>query len=121
MVQALRRIVRAALRTAEERVYPRWRGLGYHDPEAGYLCGIFPAGGAVRLYFEHGRVLPDPDRLFTRRLAQTAYVEVRDAAPRRPALMRLLRDARAARLLERAAAPRVKTKSPARRRGGAAP
>ncbi len=61
---------------AEERVYPGWHGLGYIHPEAGYVCGIFPRGDHVRLGFEHGHLLPDPDGLLTAAGSQVRYVVV---------------------------------------------
>lgn len=45
-----------------EKVYQGWRGLGFHHPEAGYVCAIFPRSRSVFLSFEHGVRLPDPER-----------------------------------------------------------
>lgn len=61
--QRLREIIRAAIPQAEERVYPGWRGFGYHHPAAGYFCGVFPSRKCVALGFEWGVLLPDPDGL----------------------------------------------------------
>lgn len=47
----------------EERVYTGWRGLGFHHPDAGYVCALFPRSGRVLLGFERGVRLPDPDGL----------------------------------------------------------
>ena len=60
-----------------ERAYPVWRGIGYRHPQCGYFCGIFPQKTGVRLYFEYGVYLADPDRLLEGRGKQTRYVEVR--------------------------------------------
>lgn len=38
-----------------------WKGIGYRDPQAGYFAGIFPQRDHVRLLFEHGARLDDPD------------------------------------------------------------
>lgn len=57
--------LRERLRTShpemEERVYQGWRGLGFHHPDAGYVCAIFPRSGSVYLSFERGARLPDPE------------------------------------------------------------
>jgi hypothetical protein len=61
-----------------ERLYPGWRGVGYRHPEAGYICGIFPQpDGEVRLLFEHGAAMPDPERLLEGAGTQTRYLVVR--------------------------------------------
>ena len=76
LADELRRVVRAALPEATERVYPGWHGFGYVDPDAGYVCGIFPMANRVKLGFEHGAALPDPDGLFTAGGRQVRYVEL---------------------------------------------
>lgn len=40
-----------------------WRSVNFRHPRAGYLCAVFPLKDEVRLYFEHGRLLSDPDGL----------------------------------------------------------
>jgi hypothetical protein len=47
----------------EQRVYPGWQAVGFHDPEAGYVCGLFPRSPALLLSFEHGARLEDPEHL----------------------------------------------------------
>ena len=42
-----------------ERVYAGWGGVGFHHPDAGYVCAVFPWDGVVRLAFEHGAALPN--------------------------------------------------------------
>lgn len=76
---------------AEERAYAGWHAIGYRHPKAGCFCGIFPCEGEVRLLFEHGAALPDPDGVLTHGGAQTRYVPLRpgEAVPER-ALVRLL-------------------------------
>lgn len=73
----LRTSVLALLGEPEERVYPGWRALGYRDARAGYVCGIFPRAGEVRLLFEHGTALADPEGLFTGGGRQTRYLALR--------------------------------------------
>jgi hypothetical protein len=74
LIEDLRRVVIAAMPDAEERVYVGWHGLGYVHPGAGYVCGIFPSATEVRLGFEHGHMLPDPDGLLTGEGSQVRYV-----------------------------------------------
>jgi len=83
LVEKLRTLVRSSLGTPEERVYAGWNGLGYHDEQAGYVCGIFPRRQSVRLHFEHGASLADPDRVFSGGGSQTRYLELapRDEVP----------------------------------------
>ena len=76
LAQELRRVVRVAMPNAEERVYTGWHGLGFHDPDAGYVCAIFPLVESVKLLFEHGHLLQDPDGLFTGGTGQTRHIEL---------------------------------------------
>jgi hypothetical protein len=57
----LRQVVLQAIPTATEHPYLGWKGIGYRDPQAGYFAGIFPQPDHVRLLFEHGAALDDPD------------------------------------------------------------
>ncbi|NKX52587.1 DUF1801 domain-containing protein, partial [Arthrobacter deserti] len=45
----------------EQRIYRGWEAVGFHHPDAGYLCGIFPRPEGLQLLFEHGAALPDPE------------------------------------------------------------
>jgi hypothetical protein len=76
LVERLRRLVCSSLDNPEERVYTGWRGFGYHDEQAGYVCGIFPRRTTVRLLFEHGAALTDPDGVFTGGGSRTRYIEL---------------------------------------------
>jgi DNA transformation protein len=90
----LRVLVRDVLPTAEERAMVGWKGIGYRDPQAGYVCGVFPQEDHVRLLFEHGAALDDADRLLTGTTKQTRYIEVRSVRDIRVrAIGRLLRSA----------------------------
>ena len=77
LAEELRALVRAAVPDAVERAYPGWKGIGYRDAQSGYFCGIFPQPGSVRLLFEHGAALPDPDGLLEGSGTQTRHVELR--------------------------------------------
>jgi hypothetical protein len=81
LAERLRALVRAALGEPEERVYAGWRALGYHDAQAGYFCGIFPRRGEVRLVFEYGAALADPDGILTGSGTQTRNVVLRPGDP----------------------------------------
>jgi len=51
--------------------------LGYHHPDGGYLCGLFPQRDSVKLGFEFGVLLPDPDGLLEGRGRQVRYLVIR--------------------------------------------
>jgi hypothetical protein len=74
----LRALVLAAEPDFTERVNRGWGGLGYRHPEAGYVCGIFPREGEVRLLFEHGVQLDDPDGILEGDGTQTRHVTIRE-------------------------------------------
>jgi hypothetical protein len=57
----VRRVLLDAEPDLRERLYPGWQGVGFHHPEAGYVCAIYPAGERPLLLFEHGAALEDPD------------------------------------------------------------
>lgn len=63
MVSKLRDIIISSIENAEERVYPGWRAIGYRHPVAGYVTGIFPFQDHIKLIFEWGAALDDPDEL----------------------------------------------------------
>jgi hypothetical protein len=59
--QRLRSVVLAAQPQFVERARPGWHSINYHDPEAGFVCAIFPGAERVQLVLEHGARLPDPE------------------------------------------------------------
>ena len=95
LAAGVRSIVTRALPDAEERVYRGWHGLGYVDPDAGYVCGIFPRRDEVKLGFEHGYALDHP--LLTERGSQIAYAVFRPGDRLPEGLAELIRDAAAIR------------------------
>ena len=98
----LRDVVLAAEPDLAERVYPGWDGIGYRHPDAGYVCGIFPRDDGVRLLFEHGARLDDPDGLLEGQGSQTRHTVVRAPDPRlAEQLGRLVHETVAQRLFER--------------------
>jgi hypothetical protein len=74
LANELRKLIRRTLPSVEERAYDGWHGIGYHDRQAGYLAGIFPQPDCVKLYFEHGGVLPDPHHVLTGTGSQVRHV-----------------------------------------------
>lgn len=74
LAHELRKLIRRTLPQVEERAYAGWHGIGYHDRQAGYLAGIFPQPDCVKLYFEHGAVLPDPHHVLTGHTTQVRHV-----------------------------------------------
>jgi hypothetical protein len=73
----LRAIISKTVEGASEAGYPGWHAIGYRHPAVGYFCGIFPAKDRVKLYFEYGSSLPDPDRLLLGgpKMRQGRYLE----------------------------------------------
>ena len=77
LAERLRDIARNAVPDATEAGYGGWRAIGYRHPEAGYLFGIFLSDSDVKLFFEHGAMLPDPAGLLRGdSLKQGRYVDV---------------------------------------------
>ena len=77
LAERLREIARHAVPEASEAGYGGWRAIGYRHPRAGYLFGIFLSDSDVRLFFEHGAMLPDPSGLLRGdSLKQGRYVDV---------------------------------------------
>ena len=76
LANAVRALVRDTVPESTERAYPGWRGIGYRDAQSGYFCGIFPQPECVRLLFEHGAALPDPEGLFTGGRTQVRWIDL---------------------------------------------
>lgn len=85
-IQALARelmtLVREVAEEVDERVYPGWKLIGYR--KRGYFCCVAPQDGRVRVGFEHGAGLPDPDGILEGD-GQMRWISVTGAAklPRR--------------------------------------
>lgn len=77
--------VRKAVLTADpdlrERVYRGWQGIGFHHPEAGYICAIYPRASKIVLLFEHGASLHDPDGALLGDGKQTRFLRIERPAP----------------------------------------
>ncbi len=81
LAQQLREMMRELVPGAAERANRGWNSISYHDAQSGYFCGIFPRPPAVRLLFEHGAALPDPDRLLTGDTKQVRWIDLHPGDP----------------------------------------
>ncbi len=99
-----RAVVRAAEPDFAEKIYRGWRGVGFHHPEAGFVCAIYPRSDHVVLLFEHGAALRDPDGVLEGNGKQTRFLRVRAANEENAArIAALVQQAVAERLLYRGA------------------
>lgn len=80
LAEQLRDLILETIPEAEERAYPGWRAIGYHHPEVGYFCGLFPLAERVDLAFEFGVLLPDPKGLLDGNGKQVRYVRIQQLA-----------------------------------------
>lgn len=78
LAEHLRRLVHDTVPESEEAAYPTWHGIGYRHPDTGYFCAIFPQDDSVKLGFEYGILLPDPQRLLHGTGKQVRYVHIQD-------------------------------------------
>lgn len=78
LCKRLRKLVIKIIPDANELAYPVWHAIGYRHPEVGYFCGIFPYEDHVKLYFEFGILLDDPDALLEGAGNRTRYVFVQN-------------------------------------------
>jgi hypothetical protein len=76
LAEALRTRIFSLVPQVREKVYMGWKGLGYHHPQQGYFCAIFPQTDHVRLAFEHGVDLHDPDGLLEGTGTQVRYIPI---------------------------------------------
>ena len=81
LAQQLRSMMRELVPDTQERGNRGWNSISYHDAQSGYFCGLFPRPPAVRLLFEHGAALPDPDHLLTGDTRQVRWIELRPGDP----------------------------------------
>lgn len=88
----LRQAVLKVIPEASERVYLGWRGIGFHHPDAGYVCAIFPGADRVRLGFERGHLLYDPDQRLEGTGNRVRYLTVTRWDPDLPVMLEALLD-----------------------------
>jgi DNA transformation protein and related proteins len=111
LAEELRLLVRAAAPEATEAGYRGWRLIGYRSPH--YFCFVAPQKDHVRLGFEHGVRLDDPDGLLEAMGKQVRFVRLLPGQ-RLPtsALRRLIHAALATLPEPRAAKPRARATKP---------
>jgi hypothetical protein len=72
----VRQLVLEAEPDLAERLYRGWDGIGFRHPAGGYVCAIYPRDDEVRLLFEHGARLKDPDRILQGEGSQTRFIPI---------------------------------------------
>ena len=77
LAERLRKLIRQSVPAATETAYPVWHGIGYRHLESGYFCAIFPQEEMIKLGFEYGVMLPDPEGLLEGTGKQVRYVYIR--------------------------------------------
>lgn len=77
LVQALRAAVHAAAPGAGEKANLGWRSINFSDPHVGYFVGLFPFADHVRVIFEFGVLLPDPDGVLDGEGLQVRWLTLR--------------------------------------------
>lgn len=97
LVAAMRKSLRKRLPTAHEVVYEyrSWFVISISPSEHGYegVLGIRGDADGVRLYFNQGKILPDPEKLL-KGSAQVRYIDVEAASTlKRPAVVTLIEEA----------------------------
>src|SRR5437588_6762157 len=97
LIGAMRRSLRKRLPTAHEVVYEYrdWFVISYSPNEHGYegVLAIRGSADAVKLYFNQGKDLPDPEKLL-QGSSQTRWIHLESASTlARPAVARLIDEA----------------------------
>lgn len=98
LIGTVRRSLRKRLPTAHEVVYEysSWLVISFSPNEHGYegVFGIRADANGVRLYFNHGKGLPDPEKLLQGAGKLVRYIDVEGASTlARPAVVRLIDEA----------------------------
>jgi hypothetical protein len=124
LIGAMRRSLRKRLPTAHELVYEYrdWFVISYSPTERGYegVLAIRASASGVKLYFNHGKELPDPAKLL-QGSGQTRSISLEGASTlARPAVARLIDEAIARNRVPFARAGRgsvvIRSASPKKRR-----
>lgn len=98
LVSAMRRKLRKRLPSAHEVVYEyrSWFVISYSPNEHGYegVLAIRGSADGVKLYFNSGKELPDPEKLLQGKGGQVRSIDVEGASTlARPAVARLIEEA----------------------------
>ena len=70
-----------------EGVRTGWHSINYRDPDAGFVCALFPMADHVQLVFERGAALPDPLRRLTGTGRQVRALEFTTGSDVDPAMV----------------------------------
>jgi len=97
LIAAMRRWLRKRLPTAYELVYEYrdWFVISYSPNDHGYegVLAIRASADGVKLYFNRGKELPDPEKLL-QGSSQTRWIQIEGASTlARPAVARLIEEA----------------------------
>lgn len=95
LVGAMRKALRKRLPTAQEHVYEytRWVVISYSPNEHGYagVLAVRVDADGVKLYFNNGKGLPDPDKLLKGTAKLVRYIPVDSPSTlSRPAVVALI-------------------------------
>ncbi len=77
VARQVRSLMRDMLPDCEERVHRGWHGIGFVHPELGYVGGVFPRADVVKIGFEQGHRLYDPDGTLEQPGTRVAYLNIR--------------------------------------------
>jgi hypothetical protein len=86
----VRDLIRTAVPEAQEKALGGWRAIGYTHPTSGYFCAIFPRAEDVRIAFEFGVLLADPDRRLVGSGSQVRYLDLRQLDDETAAVLQTL-------------------------------
>lgn len=94
LAERLADIIQQTVPEATSAVKLGWACLGFTHPVVGYFCGVFPSTDHVKIGFEFGVLLSDPEGHLTGSGTQLRYLEVPlHAAPPTNAIVALLHQA----------------------------
>jgi hypothetical protein len=77
LVNQLRKSILNAVPEIYEKALPGWHAIGFRHPECGHFCAVFSFKDSVKLYFEYGAYLKDPDGILEGNAEQVRYITFR--------------------------------------------
>lgn len=94
IAKKLRKLILETVPGVYETALPGWHAIGFRHPDGGHFCAIFPYGESIKLYFEYGAQLNDPDKMLegnTKQVRHITFKKITDI--RENPLRRLVRQA----------------------------
>lgn len=73
----LRKLIKQITPDVTEHPYPVWHAIGFRHKKAGYFCGVFPYKDHVKLIFEWGVMLPDPEKILQGDTKQVKFIIIK--------------------------------------------